>query len=104
MAASLQAMGEKTQAAIGSVLSRSSVGSGGGSSLNEYKDALSSKGAELASGAYQKGGELASGAYAKGAELASGSYQSASYAKHAALDWLTSLTASSTQGDKKEES
>lgn len=70
MAASLQAVGEKTQAVLGAI-SRSSEG---GSSMHEYKDALSSKGAEIATGAYQKGGEIASGAYAKGAELASGTY------------------------------
>jgi len=62
---------------LGNIKNRISVGSEGGSSISE-------KGAALASGAYNKGGELASGAY-----------QGASYAKHAALDWITSMTASS---------
>lgn len=61
---------------LGNAMSRSSVGSDG-SSIRE-------KSAALANGAYNKGGELASGAY-----------QHASYAKHAALDWITSMTASS---------
>ena len=90
VAASLQAMGERTQAAIGNAMSRSSMGSEGSSSLQEYKDVLKEKGGQLASGAYQKGGELAAGAY-----------QSATYAKHAALDWITSMTASTGNNTDK---
>lgn len=96
--ASLQALGEKAQAAVGAAMSRSSVGSNNagadgseGSGLADY----TAKGKELASGAYAKGGELASGAYVKGGELANATYGKASYAKHAALDWITSMTASS---------
>jgi len=74
-------MGERAQETIGNVgnaMSRSSVGTGSdGSSMRE-------KGSYIANGAYNKGGELATGAY-----------QSASYAKHAALDWITSMSASS---------
>ena len=43
----------------------------------------------------EKGAAIANGAYNKGGELATGAYQGASYAKHAALDWLTTMTASS---------
>jgi len=43
----------------------------------------------------EKGSYIANGAYNKGGELATGAYQSASYAKHAALDWITSMSASS---------
>ena len=46
-----------------------------------YKEAIKQNGAALAGVAYEKGGEIATGAY-----------QSASYAKHAALDWITSMT------------
>lgn len=77
MTASIQAMGESAQEMYGNVKNRISVGSEGGSSISE-------KGAAIANGAYSKGGELATGAY-----------QGASYAKHAALDWLTTMTASS---------
>jgi len=69
-------MGEKTSAVIGNVMSRSSLGSDG-----SYNEALKQKSAAIAGAAYEKGGELASGAY-----------QSASYAKHAALDWISSMT------------
>ena len=36
----------------------------------------------------EKGSYIANGAYNKGGELATGAYQSASYAKHAALDLI----------------
>ena len=59
------------------ILARGSFGSGGGGSMEGYKDAAK----ETAGKLYEKSTYVATGAYTK-----------ASQAKHAALDWITSMT------------
>ena len=71
--ASISAIGEKLQDQL---IARASFGSGGGS-IDGYKTAAK----ETADKIYEKGTYVASGAYTK-----------ASQAKHAALDWITSMT------------
>ena len=71
--ASLSALGEKIQDHI--IVARTSMGSSGGKSMEEYKQAVKEKTTQIAAGAYEK----------------------ASYAKHAALDWITTMTQGNAQ-------
>lgn len=70
--ASLSALTEKLQDHI--VVARSSLGGSSGQSIEEYKQAAKEKATQLAAGAYE----------------------SASKAKHAALDWITGMTQGSS--------
>jgi len=69
---SMTTLGERLQDHL---MARNSFGSGG--STEEYKKAAK----ETADKLYEKGSYVAAGAYSK-----------ASMAKHAALDWITSMT------------
>ena len=75
--ASIHAFGEKLQDHL--VVARSSLGSGG--NMEEYKQQAKEKAGQL----MEKGSYVAAGAYTK-----------ASQAKHAALDWITNMTNSTS--------